>query len=115
MRICGNMPLSAEQGEQPMSEVKFDRILVAIADPAAGMHKAVRRASALARSTGARIELFNAITAAMSEGTAHAAAEQFTRFEAEQNRRQLERTANRLRRGDIFRANKGQNRLPGPR
>ncbi len=85
-----------------MSGRKFDRILVAIADPSIGTNKAVRRASALARSTGAGIELFNAIPAAMSVGTVHAAAEQFTRYEAAQNRHQLERTANRLRREELM-------------
>jgi universal stress protein E len=81
---------------------KFDRILVAVADPSAGMNKAIRRACALARMTGACIELFNAIPAAMSVGTVHAAAEQFTRYEAAQNRLQLERTANRLRREEFL-------------
>jgi len=95
-----------------MSGVKFDRILVAIADPSVGMNKAVRRASVLARSAGASIELFNAVAAAMSEGTVHAAAEQFTRFEAEQNRRQLERTANRLRRENLTVAVKVQTGYP---
>jgi universal stress protein E len=80
---------------------EIGRILVAIADPSAGMNKAVRRASALARTTGASIELFNAIPSTISAGIAHAEAEQFTRFEAEQNRRLLERTANRLRREEL--------------
>lgn len=80
----------------------FDRILVAVADPSAGLNKAVRRASGLAHKTGASIELFNAIRSAVSSGTAHAAAEQFTRYEAEQNRRRLERTANRLRREELI-------------
>src|SRR5271167_3752504 len=102
----------AAQGERTMSGVKFDRILVAIADPSVGMNKAVRRASVLARSAGASIELFNAVAAAMSEGTVHAAAEQFTRFEAEQNRRQLERTANRLRRENLTVAVKVQTGYP---
>jgi universal stress protein E len=78
----------------------FDRILVAIADPR-GANKAVRRASELALKTGASIELFNAIPYTVSSGIAHAAVEQFTRFEAEQNRRLLERTASRLRREGI--------------
>ncbi len=81
---------------------KFTRILVAIADPSAGLNNAVRRAGALAHATGARIELLNAIPAAMSEGTAHAQAEHFVRFEAEQNRRALERMANRLRREELI-------------
>jgi universal stress protein E len=80
---------------------KFERILVAIADPKAGMNKAIRRASTLARKTGASIELFNALAGTMSPGSAHAATEQFTRFEARQNHRQLERTANRLRREEL--------------
>ena len=81
---------------------KFQRILVAIADPAAGMNKAIRRAGALARNSGASIELFNAIPSAMSPGSGHSAAEQFTRFAAAQNRRLLERTANRLRREELI-------------
>jgi len=95
-----------------MAGRKYERILVAIADPSVGMNKAVRRATALARSTGASIELFNAIASAMSEGTVHAAAEQFTRFEAEQNRRRLERTANRLRREGLMAATKVQTGYP---
>ncbi len=85
-----------------MAVRKFDRILVAVADPSAGTNKAVRRACALARTTGASIELFNAIPAAMSVGTVHAAAEEFTRYEAAQNRHQLERIANRLRREEFL-------------
>ena len=85
-----------------MSIRKFSRILVAIADPSAGMNKAVRRASGLARKTGASIELFNAIPSAVSAGILHAESEEFTRFEAEQSRRWLERTANRLRREEII-------------
>ncbi|MGO9935000.1 MAG: universal stress protein [Steroidobacteraceae bacterium] len=81
---------------------KFTRILVAVADPSAGMNKAIRRASALARRSGASIELFNAIPAAMSVGTAHAAAEQFVRYETAQNRRLIETTANRLRREELI-------------
>jgi universal stress protein E len=84
-----------------MSGRKFDRILVAIADPSAGMNNAIRRASALARKSGASIELFNAIPSAESAGTLRAAVEQFTRLEAEQNRRRLERTAHKLRREEI--------------
>ena len=80
---------------------KFERILVAIAEPTAGMNKAIRRAAALARSTGASIELFNAIPSAMSLGSIHSAAEQFTRFEAAQNHRLLERMANQLRREEL--------------
>ena len=38
----------------------------------------------------------------MSLGPAHAQAEQFVRYEAEQNRRSLERTANRLRREELI-------------
>jgi universal stress protein E len=85
-----------------MPSRKFARILVAIADPSAGMSNAIRHARALAHATGASIELLNAISSAMSEGTAHAPAEQFIRFEAEQNRRSLERLANRLRREEIL-------------
>lgn len=84
-----------------MSIGKIARILVAVADPSAGKNKAVRRANALALATGATIELFNAIPSTMSSGIAHAEAEQFTRYVADQNRRLLERTANRLRREDI--------------
>jgi universal stress protein E len=85
-----------------MPGFKFTRILVTIADPSAGMSNAVRRAGALAHATGASIELLNAIPSAMSEGAAHAQAERFVRFAAEQNRRALERTANRLRREEII-------------
>jgi universal stress protein E len=84
-----------------MSDQPFSRILVAIADPSAGVNKAVRRASALARTTGATLEFFNAIPMSVSAGTAHAAAEHFTRLEVAQNQRLLERTANRLRREEI--------------
>jgi universal stress protein E len=80
----------------------FERILVATANPKAGMNKAIRRACALARNTGASIELFNAISSTLSPGSVHSAAEQFTRFEAAQNRRLLERTANRLRREELI-------------
>jgi universal stress protein E len=81
---------------------KFERILVAIADPAAGMNKAIRRAGALARNCGASIELFNAIPSSMSPGREHSAAEQFTRFAVAQNRQLLERIANRLRREELI-------------
>jgi universal stress protein E len=85
-----------------MSDHPFRRILVAVADPSASTNKAVRRARYLAHKTGARIELFNAIPSAISSGNAHAAAEQFTRFEVQQSRRRLERTANQLRREEII-------------
>jgi universal stress protein E len=90
----------------------FERILVPIADPSDGINEAVRRARALARKTGARIELFNAIASAVSEGILHAKAEQFTRLEAEQNRRWLERIANRLRREDIVVNTRVQTGIP---
>jgi universal stress protein E len=80
----------------------FERILVAVADPSVGMTKAIRRASDLARKTGASIELFNAMPSAISAGTMHAEAERFTRMAAEQNHRRLERTANRLRREELI-------------
>ncbi len=85
-----------------MSGHKFQRILVAIADPAAPLSKAVRRAGALAHKTGAIVELLNAIPAVVSAGIAHAESERFTRFEAQENHRLLERTANRLRREEII-------------
>jgi universal stress protein E len=85
-----------------MSDQSFSRILVAIADPSAGISKAIRRASALARKTGARLELFNAIPMVVSAGSAHAAAEHFTRLEVAHHQRLLERTANRLRREEIL-------------
>lgn len=84
-----------------MANLKFDRILVAVADPSAGINKAIRRASGLARKTGASVELFNVLPSAISAEIAYAEAEQFTRFEVEQNRRRLERTANLLRREEI--------------
>jgi universal stress protein E len=102
----------AIRGEHSMSGRKFSRILVAIADPSAGMNKALRRASMLARDSGASIDLFNAIPSAMSEGTVHAAVEHFTRLEAEQNHRQIERTANRLRREEIVVTTKVQTGFP---
>ena len=85
-----------------MSDSQMSRILVAIADPSAGMNKAVRRASALARATGARLELFNAIPISVSAGSEHAAAEHFTRLAVAENKRLLERTANRLRREEMI-------------
>jgi universal stress protein E len=85
-----------------MVERRFERILVAIADPAAGVDKAVRRATALAHGSGASVELFHAIPAAMSAGMAHASAEQFTRWEFTESNRLLERIANRLRREELL-------------
>ena len=85
-----------------MPDRKFERILVAVADPSAGLNKAVRRAGALAHKTGASIELLNAMPSAVSAGIMHAESEHFTRLEAEENRRLLERTANRLRREEII-------------
>jgi nucleotide-binding universal stress UspA family protein len=55
-----------------MPDRKFERILVAIADPSAGLNKAVRRAGALAHKTGASIELLNAMPSAVSTGIMHA-------------------------------------------
>ena len=85
-----------------MPTYKLDRILVAIADPSAGLNKAVRRAGALAHQTGAAVELFHAIPGSISSGVLHAESEQFTRLEAEQSGRLLERTANRLRREELI-------------
>ena len=85
-----------------MLDHKFERILVAIAEPAAAANKAVRRAGALAHKTGASIELLTAMPSALSAGLMHAESERFTRLEAEENRRLLERTANRLRREEII-------------
>jgi universal stress protein E len=85
-----------------MAGYKLNRILVAVADPAAGLNKAVRRARALAHQTGATIDMFNAIASSVSTGILHAESEHFTRLEAEQHRRLLERTANRLRREEII-------------
>ena len=85
-----------------MPTYKLDRILVAIADPSAGLNKAVRRAGALAHRTGAAVELFHAIPGSISSGVLHAESEQFTRLEAEQSGRLLERTANRLRREELI-------------
>lgn len=95
-----------------MSQSKFERILVPVADPSAGINEAVRRARALARKTNARVELFNAIPSAMSEGIAHANAEHFTRVEAEQNGRWLERIASRLRRESIVVNTRVQTGIP---
>jgi universal stress protein E len=85
-----------------MSGPKFERILVAIADPAVASSKAVRRAAMLAHKSGASIELFNAIPAVVSAGMVHAESERFTRYEAQENQRLLERSANRLRREEII-------------
>lgn len=85
-----------------MSDFKFTRIFVAIANPWAGITNAIRRASALAHKTGASIDLFHAIPSIVSAGMAHADAEHFTRMEAQESRRRLERTANRLRREEII-------------
>ena len=49
-----------------MTEFKLNRILVAVADPLAGLNKAIRRARALAHQTGAVIDLFNAIPSSVS-------------------------------------------------
>lgn len=95
-----------------MSDREIRRILVAIAEPSAGLNKGVRRAGALARATGATLELFNAIPTSVSAGPAHAAAEHFTRLEAAENQRLLERIANRLRREEIIVATKVQSGYP---
>ena len=92
----------ASLGEQTMAGFQFRRILVAIADPSEGTNKAIRRAGALAHKTGASIELFHAIPSVVSAGMAHADAEHFTRAEAQESRRRLERTANRLRREEVI-------------
>ncbi|MGC1389124.1 MAG: universal stress protein [Steroidobacteraceae bacterium] len=85
-----------------MSNLRFNKILVAVADPSAGLSKAVRRASALAHKTGAGLELFHAIPSVVSAGMAHAQAEHFTRTIEDDSRRRLERTANRLRREELI-------------
>ncbi|MGA2708663.1 MAG: universal stress protein [Steroidobacteraceae bacterium] len=85
-----------------MSDFKLTRIFVAIANPWGGITNAIRRASALAHKTGASIELFHAIPSIVSAGMAHADAEHFTRMEAQESRRRLERTANRLRREELI-------------
>jgi universal stress protein E len=85
-----------------MSDTKIARILVAIVDPSAAANKAVRRAGELARKTGARLELFNALPSAVSAGMAHTETGQFTRLVVERNRRLLERTASRLRRVELI-------------
>src|ERR1019366_1814227 len=88
-------------GGQSVSSLKFNRILVAIADPFAGLNKAVRRASALAHKTGASLELFHAIPSVVSSGIMRSDMEHFTRMAADDSRRRLERTANRLRREEL--------------
>jgi universal stress protein E len=85
-----------------VSNLKLNRILVAIADPSAGLTKSVRRASALAHQTGASLEFFHAISSVVSGGIMHAQAEHFTRMAADDSRRRLERTANRLRREELI-------------
>ena len=91
-----------------MSDLKIERILVAVADPSAGSNKAVWRARARAHKTGASIELLNAMPTAMSAGIMHAESERFTCLEAEENhrlrralavaapKRQLERRVHRV-------------------
>jgi universal stress protein E len=85
-----------------VAERRLNRIFVAIADPSAGINKALRRAAALARQSGAQLELFHAMPMAVSAGSARAAAEHFTRLEAEGRKRDLERMANRLRREELI-------------
>ena len=85
-----------------MSNLRFNKILVAVADPLAGLSKAVRRASALAHKTGASLELLHAIPSVVSAGMAHAQAEHFTRTVEADSRRRLEGTANRLRREELM-------------
>lgn len=85
-----------------MSNLRFNKILVAVADPLAGLSKAVRRASALAHKTGASLELLHAIPSVVSAGMAHAQAEHFTRTAEADSRRRLEGTANRLRREELM-------------
>ncbi len=85
-----------------MSNLRFNKILVAVADPSAGLSKALRRASALAHKTGASLELFHAIPSVVSAGMAHAQAEHFTRTIEDDSRRRLERAANRLRREELI-------------
>ncbi len=85
-----------------MSEHKFRRILVAIADPSAGLNKAVRRAGALAHKSGASVELLHAMPFAVFAGIGPAESEAYIRFETQKNRRLLERTANHLRREEII-------------
>jgi len=85
-----------------MQDGKFERILVAVADPSAASNKALRRAGALAHKSGASIELFNAMPSPVSAGIAHAESERFSRLAAEASRVYLERMANRLRREEII-------------
>jgi len=95
-----------------MAEQNFERLLVAIGDTATRLDKAVRRAAALAHSTGASIELFHAMPAAMSAGMAHAHAEHFTRWAFAESTRLLERLANRLRREELIVTTSVQTGLP---
>lgn len=85
-----------------MSNLEFNKILVAVADPSAGLSKAVRRASALAHKTAASLELLHAIPSVVSAGMAHAESEHFTRTVEGDSRRRLERTANWLRREELI-------------
>jgi universal stress protein E len=86
-----------------MPSFQLRTILVAVANPAARSNKAVNRAADLAHKTGASIELFNAIpTPQIAMGYAAAAVADGVRAAAAQNRADLERIANRLRREELI-------------
>ncbi len=85
-----------------MLEHTIECILVAVADPSVSSNKALRRAALLAHKTGARIELLTALPSSLSTGIAHAESERYTRLEADETARLLERIANRLRREEII-------------
>lgn len=86
-----------------MSALQLRKILVAVANPSARSNKAVNRAAELAHKTGARLELFNAIPAPqIALGYAAASVAQGARAAAAQNRADLERIANRLRREELL-------------
>jgi universal stress protein E len=87
----------------PMASFQLRKILVAVANPSAGSNKAVSRAAGLAHKTGASLELFNSIpTPQIALGYAAAAVAEGVRAVAAQNRADLERIANRLRREELL-------------
>jgi universal stress protein E len=87
----------------PMASFQLRKILVAVANPSAGSNKAVSRAASLAHKTGASLELFNSIpTPQIALGYAAAAVAEGVRAVAAQNRADLERIANRLRREELL-------------
>lgn len=85
-----------------MIPLQVQKILVAVANPSRRSNKAVSRAAELAHRTGASLELFNAIpTPQIALGYAAASVAAGMRAAVAQNRADLERIANRLRREEL--------------